>query len=100
MNRVLDEVVVGCALVVSVGYALASLGPKGVRHRILSALAQLAARAPPLLRSDRIARRLTEASVRASRACGGCGSCGFEESTVRGLANEIKIPAANIGKRD
>jgi len=99
VNRALDEVVVGSALLVSVGYALVSLGPKGVRHRMLSALAQLAAHAPPFLRSDRIARRLTEASARASRACG-CDSCGTEESTVRGPAGEIKIPAANIGKRD
>ena len=99
MNRVLDGVVVGSALLASVIYALLTLGPQGMRRRILSTLARLAAHAPSFLRSDGIARRLREASARAASACGGCESRGSEESAARAPASDVRVPVPKIGKR-
>ena len=46
MNGVIDNSLVGLALLVSAGYALSSLGPKSLRRRLLEALSRAAARAP------------------------------------------------------
>ena len=37
MNNMLDNALVGLALLVSAGYAVSSLGPKSVRRRVLAA---------------------------------------------------------------
>ena len=61
MNRIFDDAVVGLALLASAGYALSSLGPKGLRTRLFTALAQLTARAPAFLHLGSVARRLDRA---------------------------------------
>ena len=62
MNRLLDAALVAIVLAASVGYALYSLGPKTLRRRLRTALADLAARAPAALHLGGIERRLREAA--------------------------------------
>jgi len=101
MNRVLDNSLVGLALLASAGYALSSLGPKGLRRRMWAALARLAARAPAFLQLGRLARRLDQASQKTAGACGGCGTCGSEPpDTHQPSASEFRLPAAKIGRRN
>jgi hypothetical protein len=99
MNKVLDYGLVALALLASVGYAFATLGPKGLRRRIWTALARLAARAPARLHLGAVARRLDSAAGN-SAACGGCGSCESESSgAAEKPASEVRVPLARIGKR-
>jgi hypothetical protein len=101
MNSFFDNAMVGFALLLSAGYAAFSLGPKSLKQRSLAALSRLAARAPSLLRLQRVAQKLAAASaVKASGACGGCDNCGSEAS-VQGpsSAAEINVPIAKIGRR-
>jgi|SRR5277367_2800516 hypothetical protein len=94
MNGILDNVLVGLALIVSAAYALASLGPKSWRRRALGGLGRVMARAPAFLHLRRAAQRFTVASAgKAPGACGGCDSCGPQEA-------EINVPVAKIGRRN
>jgi hypothetical protein len=100
MNAVLDNFVVGVLLLVSVGYALYKLGPRTLRKRTLATLSRAMSAAPAFLRLGRAARRLTLASAGNAGACGGCDNCGSETSPQpQSSSAEIKIPAANIGRR-
>jgi hypothetical protein len=106
MNRILDVTLVGLALVASAGYALASLGPKGLRRRIYRGLAGLARIAPAFLRLGAVARRLDVRSAgTSSAACGGCESCGSEEPLANQpgasepRAAEVRVPVAKVGRR-
>jgi len=97
MSRLLDAALVAIVLAASVVYALYSLGPKSLRRRLGTALADLAARAPAALHLGRIERRLREAAG-GSGACGGCESCAAGD--VREAdGKETRVPVANIGKR-
>jgi hypothetical protein len=99
MSRFLDAALVAIVLAASVGYALYSLGPKTLRRRLRTALADLAARAPAALHLGGIEHRLREAAG-GSGTCGGCDSCAPAEDAGRGgAAKEIRVPAASIGKR-
>jgi hypothetical protein len=98
MSRLLDAALVAIALAASLGYALYSLGPKTLRRRLRTALAELAARAPAAMRLGRIERRLREAAG-GSGACGGCDSCAPSPADARGAGTEIHVPVASIGKR-
>jgi hypothetical protein len=103
MNRALDNSLVALALLASAGYALATLGPKGLRRQLYAALARLIARAPKVLRLDRLARRLDAASAGASAACGGCGSCTTEASSDKPTATgapEVRVPLEKIARRN
>jgi hypothetical protein len=101
MNRTLDNTLVALVLLASAGYALSSLGPKGLRTRVYTAVAKLAARAPAWLRLGGIARRLDEAAYgKSSGTCGGCGSCGSDQSdTNKPPASDVRVPVAKIGQR-
>lgn len=106
MNRILDDTLVGFALVASAGYALASLGPKGLRTRMFRGLAGLAGRAPAFLRLAAVARRLdARAAGNSSAACGGCERCGSDEpianppSANEHRASEVRVPVAKVGRR-
>jgi hypothetical protein len=106
MNRILDDTLVGLALVASAGYALAALGPKGLRARLYRGLAGLAQRAPALLRLSAVARRLdAKAAGSTSAACGGCESCGSEEPIANQpnasdpRPSEVRVPVAKVGRR-
>jgi hypothetical protein len=80
-----------------------SLGPKTLRRWLRVALADLAARAPAALHLGGIERRLREAAG-GSGACGGCESCGPSPAggapdARESAGEEIRVPAASIGKR-
>jgi len=95
MSRLLDAALVAIVLAASVGYALYSLGPKTLRRRLGTALADLAA----ALHLGRIERRLREGAGSAS-ACGGCDSCApAKDAAPDGAVKEIRVSAASIGKR-
>jgi hypothetical protein len=101
MNSVIDNFLVGLALLVSAGYALLSLGPKSLRRRLLEALSRAAARAPAFLGLRRTAQRLAAASTgKAPGACGGCDDCGAEKAPAQKSAGaEITVPVGKIGRR-
>ncbi len=101
MNRILDNSVVGLALLASAWYALSSLGPKRLRTRLFIALAQLAARAPGFLHLRSLARRLEGAAAKTSGTCGGCGSCGSASSAQGQPAEpEVRVPLTRVGRRN
>jgi hypothetical protein len=101
MNSILDDSLVGLALLASAGYALASLGPRSLRRRILGVLGRAAAHAPAFLGLGRVAQRLAAASMaKAQGACGGCDSCGAEPTSAPQPPNaEVRVPVAQISRR-
>jgi hypothetical protein len=106
MNSILDNSLVGLALLVSAGYAVSSLGPRSLRQRLLAVLSRLLARAPVFLGLGRMARWLAVASAsKAQGACGGCDNCGSEQasaqksSTQDSRAHEVRVPVTKIGRR-
>jgi hypothetical protein len=104
MSSILDNALVGLALLASAGYAAVSLGPRNLRRRILGVLGRAATRAPAVLGLGRIAQRLAAASM-ATGACGGCDTCGGEQATAQkspsqnSSATEVRVPMAKIGRR-
>jgi hypothetical protein len=101
MNSIIDNSLVGLALIASAGYAVASLGPRSVRRGLLSALGAAMLRAPRFLGLGPIARRIAAASAeKAAGACGGCDNCGSEQTAAPNPpAAEVSVPVANIGRR-
>jgi hypothetical protein len=101
MNSILDNSLVGLALLASVVYAVASLGPRSLRRRILGVLGRAAGRAPAFLGLGRMARRLEAASAaKAQGACGGCDNCGSEATPApQAPKAEVRVPVARIGRR-
>ena len=100
MNNILDDTLVGLALMVSAGYAVSSLGPRSLRRRLLGALSRLTARAPAFLGLRRTARWFERASDgRADGACGGCDSCGSEPAAQKPAVAEVSVPVTKIGRR-
>jgi hypothetical protein len=103
MNSILDDSLVGLALLASAGYAAASLGPRSLRRRILGVLGRAAAHAPAFLSLGRLAQRLAAASMaKAQGACGGCDSCGSEPTPTpapQPPSAEVRVPVAQISRR-
>ncbi|HEY2465985.1 MAG TPA: DUF6587 family protein [Steroidobacteraceae bacterium] len=99
MNAVLDNVLVAAVLLASVAYALAKLGPRTLRRRILQHLSRILTAAPPVLGLQGVAQRLAAASGKAQAACGGCDTCGTESSSVPQSPSEVNVPVAKIGRR-
>ena len=97
MNSVIDNSLVGLALLGSAGYALLSLGPRSLRRRLLAALSGAMA----FLGLRRTAERLAVSSAgKAHGACGGCDSCGSEQPpTAEAPAAEVRVPVEKIGRR-
>jgi hypothetical protein len=102
MSGILDNFLVGLALIVSAAYAVASLGPKSLRRRLLGALGWVMARAPGFLHLQRAAQWFTVASSgKAPGACGGCDSCGSDQGPAhKPQESEVNVPVAKIGRRD
>jgi hypothetical protein len=98
MNTVLDNSLVGLALLASFVYAAVTLAPRNARRRVLGRLAQWLAHAPSALRLNFAAQRLARAAAdKASGACGGCDNCGpASENQSRG--GEISVPLASIAR--
>jgi hypothetical protein len=100
MNSILDNSLVGLALLASAVYAVAALGPRSLRRRILGVLGRAAARAPAFLGLGRMAQRLAAASAaKAQGACGGCDNCGSEPAAPQPPKAEVRVPVARIGRR-
>jgi hypothetical protein len=106
MNTILDNSLVGLALLASAGYAVTALGPRSLRRRLLGVLGRAAAHAPAFLGLGRLAQRLAAASeTKAQGACGGCDNCGSEPATTPGTMApqvenvEVRVPVARIGRR-
>jgi hypothetical protein len=102
MNGILDNFLVGLALIVSAAYAVASLGPKSLRGRMFATLGRVMARAPAFLHLRRAAQWFMVASVgKSSGACGGCDSCASDQGTVhKPEESEVNVPVAKIGRRN
>jgi len=101
MNRILDNSLVGLALLASAGYALSSLGPKRLRARLFTALAHLTARAPAFLRLGSVARGLEAAAAGKTSGSCGCGGCDSTPSAPdQPPAPEVRVPLAKVGKRN
>jgi hypothetical protein len=102
MNSILDNSLVGLALMVSAGYAVSSLGPRSLRRRALGALGRVTARAPAFLHLRRAAQWFAAASLgKAQGACGGCESCGSDQAPAQKSPEpEVKVPMAKIGRRN
>jgi hypothetical protein len=102
MNNLLDDSLVGLALLASLGYLVASLGPRTLRNKLLAAMSGLLARAPPFLGLGRAAKKLAAAAAakKAQGACGGCDNCGSEPSSAKtSPSGEIKVSVEKIGRR-
>jgi hypothetical protein len=102
MNGILDNFLVGLALIVSAAYAVASLGPKSLRRRLLAAFGRVMARAPAYLHLQRAGQWFTVRSAgEASGACGGCDGCGSDQGPAREpQESEVNVPVAKIGRRN
>jgi len=102
MSGLIDEVLVGLVLAISLVYAIFSLGPRTLRRRLLAAAAAPLLRLPGL---RGLARRLQTATATAKGSCGGCGDCGSsapaQTTSASGAAPaaEISVSVAAIGKR-
>jgi hypothetical protein len=99
MNAFLDEVIVGAALLASIGYAVFKLGPKGLRAAVQQWLSRLLSRAPEALNLGGLAQRLEIASGKNQAACGGCDNCGTPAKSAPPASGEISVPVAKIGRR-
>lgn len=106
MNSVLDNSLVGLALLASAGYAVMKLGPRSLRQSVLKGLSRLFAYAPAALGLRRISERLDVAAAgKAQGACGGCDNCGSEKTPAQQVAAEtsapaeVRVPVGKIGRR-
>jgi len=98
MNHLLDNLLVGAVLLLSLGYAFAKLGPRVLRQRMLGQMSRMLASAPAVFGLGGVARRLSAASGKAQAACGGCDNCGSESPSPK-LSAEISVPVGKIGRR-
>ncbi|MEP6885422.1 MAG: DUF6587 family protein [Gammaproteobacteria bacterium] len=106
MNSVLDNSLVGFALLASAGYAVMKLGPRSLRQSVLAGLSRVFAQAPAAFSLQQISERLRAASAgKAQGACGGCDNCGSEQTPAQQAAAqksapaEVLVPVGKIGRR-
>jgi hypothetical protein len=109
MHSVLDNVLVGGVLLVSVVYATYSLGPKALRQGLMRGAVTLLRKLPSALHLQSTAQRLQAASLKTGGACGGCDSCestkpaAGAESTVTTTGSpgstEIRVPLSALRRR-
>jgi hypothetical protein len=102
MHGLLDEFLVGGALLASILYALVSLGPRTLKRGVAVRAAALIRSLPKMPGLRSLSRRLeTAAAAKPTGACGGCDDCGSAPaSESSGSAEpEVRIPVSTIGKR-
>jgi Family of unknown function (DUF6587) len=102
MNGILDGAVVCLALLVSVGYALLSLGPRSLRRRMLLALSLALGRVPAFVGLRGASQRAAAAAAgKGQGACGGCDDCGTAAggATKSSPEAEVRVPVAKVGRR-
>jgi len=93
MSRVIDTGLVALALIASVLYALAALGPRALRRRLRMTLARVAAGA----HLPGAARRL-ERETGAGGCGAGCGSCESEPGASADNS-EVRVPIDKIQRK-
>jgi hypothetical protein len=100
MNGIIDNALVGFALLASALYVLTSLGPRSLRYRLLAALSRWVARLPEFLRLRRVAQRLAAAAGRAAGPGGGCNGCSSSPASAKApRKSAMGVPAGKNGKR-
>jgi hypothetical protein len=107
MQSVLDEVLVGGVILISVLYATYSLGPKSLRRRLALGTAGVLRRLPAIFNGRGAALRLESASQKAGGSCGGCDNCGSAPpppatqltGSTAAPSTEIHIPVSTIRRR-
>jgi hypothetical protein len=100
MSGIVDNLLVGLVLLLSLGYAVAALGPRSFRKRMLQTLSRWMGRTPAFLGLKSAAQRLSAASTaKAQGACGGCDDCGGEAPKSDASSSEINVPVGKIGRR-
>jgi hypothetical protein len=111
MQSVLDDLLVGGLILISVVYATYSLGPKALRQRLALGTAVVLRKLPAILHLQCAALRLEAASQKAGGSCGGCDNCGSApgatgtKSTTAATGSaaapstEIHIPVSTIRRR-
>jgi hypothetical protein len=98
----LDEFLVGGALLASILYALISLGPRSLKRGLAVRAAALLRSVPTMPGLRSLSRRLEiAAAVKPTGACGGCDDCGSAPAPESSGAAEpeVRIPVSTIGKR-
>jgi hypothetical protein len=103
MHGMLDEILVGGALLASILYAIFALGPRSLKRGLLERAA-VWVRSVPLLGGLRsLSRRLkVAATIKPAGTCGGCDECGSAApapASSGSRESEIRIPVSTIGKR-
>ncbi|HWG70036.1 MAG TPA: DUF6587 family protein [Steroidobacteraceae bacterium] len=100
MNGIIDNVLVGLALLASALYVLTSLGPRSLRYRLLAAMSRQVARLPEFLRLRRAAQRLAAAAGRAAGAGGGCNGCSSSPASAKAPRKSLSgLPVGKHGRR-
>src|SRR5258708_7926006 len=101
MHSLLDEFLVGGALLASIIYALVALGPRTLTRGVAVRAAALIRSLPTMPGLRSLSRHLeTAASVKPTGACGGCDDCGSTAPEPTGSAEpEVRIHVSTIGKR-
>jgi hypothetical protein len=98
----LDEFLVGGALLASILYALISLGPRSLKRGLAVRAAALLRSVPTMPGFRSLSRRLeSAAAVKPTGACGGCDDCGSAPApeSSGSAETEVRIPVSTIGKR-
>ncbi len=106
MNGILDGSLVCLALLLSVGYAVLSLGPRSLRRKLLTALRLVLERLTAVPGARAAARRLGVAAAgKGHGACGGCDDCatsgaGAAQSPAKDPPGaEVRVPLDKVGRR-
>ena len=111
MLSILDNLLVGGVILISVVYATYSLGPQALRRRLTLGTAVVLRKLPAILHLRGAALRWEAASQKAGGSCGGCDNCGSappatganSTTTPAGSAaapsTEIHIPVSAIRRR-
>jgi hypothetical protein len=101
MHGLLDEFLVGGALLASIIYAIFALGPRNFKRGLLMRAAAWVRSVPTMPGLRSLSRRLETAADKPAGACGGCDDCGSATPTASaGSAEpEVRIPISKIGRR-
>jgi hypothetical protein len=102
MRGLLDEILVGGALLASVVYALLSLGPRSLKRGLAARAAAWVRSIPEMPGRRSLSRRLeTAAAIKTTGTCGGCDNCGTPPppESIGHALTEVRVPVSTIGKR-
>jgi hypothetical protein len=103
MHGLLDEILVGGALLASIIYALFSLGPRTLRRGLTVRAAAWVRSFPSMPGLRSLSRRLqAAAAIKSQGGCGGCDDCGSATPAPESTGSaepEIRVPVSTIGKR-